>query len=572
MVSASSLDHRGIPARLVQPSLLLMLSAAKVRKNRFAPKPQAIVSLFAGRYRFFSYLWRRLKIKRMKKEWILVGCGLSAVAVAAARERPNVILLVADDLGYGDLSCYGTMSVRTPHVDSVARQGVRFTDAHAAASTSTPSRYGLLTGEYPFRRQGTDVAAGNAGMIIRPEQYTMADMFRSRGYATAAIGKWHLGLGDKTAQQDWNGKLDKDLADLGFDYHYIMAATADRVPCVFIEDGRVANYDPAAPIEVSYRKNFPGEPTGKENPELLTKLKSSHGHDMSIVNGIGRIGYMRGGGTALWRDEDIADSIVAHSVRFIERNADRPFFMYLCTNDVHVPRYPHPRFRGKSPMGLRGEAILQFDWTVGQITAALRRLGLADNTVLIITSDNGPVLDDGYQDRAEELVGDHKPGGPFRGAKYSAFEAGSVVPFIVSWPGHVPAGQESDALISQIDAVASLAALVGAEVPAGGAPDSENHLSAWLGKSGRSRDCAVKMAANRSLVLRTKRWKYIEPSAGGPMIAWGPKIETGYKPVPQLYDMREGAYEETDVAERHPKVVRRLQRKLAKLKASLGKE
>ena len=224
-------------------------------------------------------------------------------------KKPNVIVILADDLGYGDLKCYGAKNVETPHVDKLASEGIRFTNAHTVAATSTPSRYSLLTGEYAWRRPDTDIAAGDVKMIIRPEQYTMADMFKSAGYATAAIGKWHLGLGDKTGGQDWNAPLPATLGDLGFDYHYIMAATADRVPCVFIENGKVANYDPSDPIEVSYTKNFPGEPTGKDNPELLYNLHPSNGHDMSIVNGISRIGFMKGGGKALWKDENIADSI-----------------------------------------------------------------------------------------------------------------------------------------------------------------------------------------------------------------------------------------------------------------------
>ncbi|MBO6190551.1 MAG: arylsulfatase [Alloprevotella sp.] len=479
--------------------------------------------------------------------------------VAAAQQKPNVIVLVADDLGYGDLSCYGATRVSTPNVDRLAQQGVRFTDAHACASTSTPSRYGLLTGEYPFRREGTDIAAGNAGMIIGPERYTMADMFRDAGYRTAAIGKWHLGLGSQTATQDWNGEIDVHLRDIGFDYSYIMAATADRVPCVFIENGRVANYDPSAPIEVSYQRNFPGEPTGRDNPELLTKLHHSHGHNQSIVNGIGRIGYMRGGGKALWRDEDIADSIAAHAIRFMQSSADAPFFLYLCTNDVHVPRYPHERFRGKSPMGLRGEAILQFDWTVGQITQALRDLGIEDNTLIVVTSDNGPVLDDGYADQAEELLGDHRPGGPFRGAKYSAFEAGTAVPFIVSWPGHARAGKESDALVGLNDLFRSFAQLTGQVIPADAAPDSHEVLPTLLGRSKKSVPYMLLMPNNRSLCLRTHRWKYIEPSNGGPMITWGPKVETGYRNVPQLYDMRRSAYEDTDVANKHHRLVEEFQ-------------
>lgn len=300
------------------------------------------------------------------------------------KTRPNVIIIYADDLGYGDLQCYGAKNVHTPNVNNLANHGIRFTNVHATAATSTPSRYSLLTGEYAWRRPDTDVAAGNAGMIIRPEQYTLADMFKNAGYATAAIGKWHLGLGDKTGEQDWNAPLPAALGDLGFDYHYIMAATADRVPCVFIENGQVANYDPSAPIEVSYKQNFPNEPTGKSNPELLYNLKPSHGHDMSIVNGISRIGYMKGGGKALWKDENIADSITLHAVDFIKAHKDTPFFMYFATNDVHVPRFPHQRFRGQSSMGLRGDAIVQFDWSVGKIMDVLEELEIKDNTLIIL--------------------------------------------------------------------------------------------------------------------------------------------------------------------------------------------
>ena len=369
----------------------------------------------------------------------------------ASTDKPNVILIYADDLGYGDLECYGAKNVQTPHINRLAQEGIRFTDAHAVAATSTPSRYSLLTGEYAWRKPGTDVAAGNAGMIISPGQFTLADMFKSVGYATGAIGKWHLGLGEKTGEQDWNAPLSSTPADLGFDYHYIMAATADRVPCVFIEDSQIANYDPSAPIEVSYRQNFPGEPTGKDNPELLYNLKPSHGHDMSIVNGISRIGYMKGGGKALWKDENIADSITTHAIQFIESHKDEPFFLYFATNDVHVPRFPHDRFRGKNPMGLRGDAIAQFDWSVGELLNTLDRLGLTENTLVILSSDNGPVVDDGYADEAEERLNGHRPSGPWRGNKYSAFEGGTAVPAIVRWPARIQSGKESGALISQID-------------------------------------------------------------------------------------------------------------------------
>ena len=457
----------------------------------------------------------------MKQEKLLLlpfAAGLLNAEAAPQKgdgdNRPNVIIIYADDLGYGDLECYGAKNVETPNVNRLANEGIRLTNTHAVAATSTPSRYSLLTGEYAWRRPGTDIAAGNAAMVIKPTQFTLADAFRSAGYTTAAIGKWHLGLGDKTGEQDWNAPLAAAPADLGFDYSYIMA--------------------------VSYVRNFPGEPTGRDNPELLYNLKPSEHHNQSIVNGISRIGYMKGGGRALWKDENIADSIVAHAVRFIDEHRREPFFMYLATNDIHVPRFPHERFRGKNKMGLRGDAIMQFDWTVGQIMEKLRKTGLDKNTLVILSSDNGPVLDDGYQDEANERLNGHSPTGGLRGGKYSALEGGTRVPAIVRWPGHVKAGRTSDVLISQIDWFRSLASLAGARIPKGAAPDSRNRLGNLLGEDATDRPWVVEQASNHALSLRTKEWKYIEPSDGPAVMQSTPRIETGYSAMPQLYRLDAG--------------------------------
>ena len=501
----------------------------------------------------------------MNKRKLFSICSTLAVLPAYAGnqsgdvEKPNVILIYADDLGYGDLECYGAKNVQTPHINSLAKNGIQFLNGHATAATSTPSRYSLLTGEYAWRKSGTDVAAGNAGMIIRPEQFTMADVFKSAGYSTAAIGKWHLGLGDKTGEQDWNAPLSAHLGDLGFDYSYVMAATADRVPCVFIENGKVANYDSQHPIYVNYQKPFEGEPLGRTNPELLYNQKSSHGHDMAIVNGIGRIGYMKGGGKALWKDENLADSITSHAIDFIKENKDNPFFVYFATNDVHVPRFPHERFRGKNKMGVRGDAIVQFDWSVGQIIKTLEELGIADNTLIILSSDNGPVVDDGYQDQAEELLNGHTPAGPFRGMKYSAFEGGTAVPVIINWPNKIKQKKVSDALISQIDLIASLANLVGVKMPHGAAPDSQNRLATWLGENKEDRPWVIQQAANHTLSVRTKDWKYIEPKEGPKMITWGPKIETGNDLMPQLYQIKKDIGETENLALKYPEKVYELQ-------------
>ena len=469
----------------------------------------------------------------------------SAGTAPYLKSRPNVVMIYADDLGFGDLECYGATGVRTPNVNRLYENGLCFTNAHAVASTSTPSRYSLLTGEYPWRKEGTDVAAGDAAMIISPEQYTVADVFKEAGYTTAAFGKWHLGLGSQTGKQDWNAPITPALGDIGFDYSYIMAATADRVPCVFIENGSVANYDPSAPIYVNYNKNFEGEPTGKDNPELLYNLQSSHGHNYSIVNGIGRIGYMKGGGTALWKDENIADSITTHAVDFIRENSDTPFFIYFATNDVHVPRFPHPRFRGQSSMGLRGDAIVQFDWSVGEIVRTLEEQGLLENTLIILTSDNGPVLDDGYVDQAEELVGDHSPTRGLRGGKYSAFEGGTRVPFIVHWPAVIKGQATSNSLVSQIDFLDIMASIAGVgngeQLSTDGIP---GEAATWFGNKEDGRPFAMGMAQNHTLTLCTPSWKFIEPKGGPTMIQWGPKIETGYSTDPQLFEHTNGEFNE----------------------------
>lgn len=478
-------------------------------------------------------------------------------------EYPNVIIILADDIGYGDLGCYGEPTIHTPNVDKLASTGVRFTDAHSVVATSTPSRYSLLTGQYAWRRNDTGIATGDAGMIIRPEQSTIADVFRNRGYATAAVGKWHLGLGDKTGTQDWNGYITPGLSDIGFDYSYIMAATGDRVPCVYVENQKVVNLDPSDPISVSYTTPFPGEPLGKDHPELVYLLKPGpdHGHDQAIVNGISRIGYMKGGKSALWVDENIADSITKHAIQFIEKNKDTPFFLYFATNDVHVPRVPHSRFAGKSGMGARGDAMLEFDWSVGKIMETLEKYNLTDNTLIILSSDNGPVVDDGYQDRAVELLGDHRPWGDYRGGKYSIFEAGTRIPFIVSWP-HKTKKIVSQALVSQIDIYASLAQLIGGVIQTGEAPDSQNQLNTLLGKDKKGRKYIIEQAGSKSISDGT--WKYIEPSNGHSYDRLT-NIELGNDKKPQLYNLKKDRGEKNNIAEKNP-------RKVAVLKAILDKE
>ena len=447
---------------------------------------------------------------------------------------PNVVIIYTDDVGYGDLACYGATSVKTPNADRLAKEGLRFTNAHAPAATCTPSRYALLTGEYAWRRKGTGVAQGDAPMIITPERYTLPDMFKQAGYTTAAVGKWHLGLG-ANGSQNWNGVMSPGLNDIGFDYSYIMAATGDRTPCVFMENNRVANLDPNDPIEVSYVKPFEGEPTGKNNPELL-KLHPSHGHNQALINGVSRIGYMRGGKSALWDDENIADSITLKAVKFIENNKNKPFFLYFATNDIHVPRVPHPRFVSQTTMGARGDAIAEVDWSIGQILEVLDKNGLKDNTIVILTSDNGPVVDDGYKDKAVEMLGNHKPAGILRGGKYSTFEAGTRVPCIIRYPPKIKQGT-SEALMSQVDILTSFASFLNQKLPNDAAPDSFNELKSWFGKNKKGRDYLIASTNGGTLSIQKKGWKYIEPSNGAAYDKYT-NIELGNSPEPQLYDLK----------------------------------
>lgn len=516
--------------------------------------------------------------------WCELGLGAAALTGCAggirkvnlnSPQRPNIVLIVADDLGYGDLSCYGMTRIQTPNVDALARNGLLFTDAHAVASTSTPSRYSLFTGHYSWRRSDTGIAPGNAGMIIRPEQETMADMLKRAGYTTGAIGKWHLGLGDQTGTQDWNAEVTPGPRDIGFDYSYLMAATGDRVPCVWMDNQRVANYDASAPIYISYQTPFEGEPLGKDHPELLTKLKPSpnHGHDQAIVNGISRIGYMKGGGAALWEDEHIADTLTARAVEFIRNRRDTTFFLYVGTNDVHVPRFPKETFRGKSGMGYRGDAILQFDWTVGQIVSTLRDEGLLENTLLILTSDNGPVVDDGYADQAVELLGDHRPWGDFRGGKYSSFEAGTRVPLIVHWPRSVKSGRKTAALFSHIDLFASLARLVKGsapstkQLPTDAAPDSRDNLRALLGLDKHGRDYVIE-ASPWTLSVTDGTWHYIQPSKG-PALNRLTNTELGNTLDEQLYNLHDDVGEQHNLAPNQTNMVSELKAILEQEK-SLG--
>ena len=499
---------------------------------------------------------------------LLFSLNVNGQAIKVA--KPNIVLIYTDDVGIGDISCNGTSAIKTPHIDRLAAGGVRFTNVHTTSATCTPSRFSLLTGSYAWRKQGTGIAPGDAALLIPTGKETLPAMLQNAGYSTGAVGKWHLGLGPKGGP-DWNNDIKPGPKEIGFDYSFLLPATGDRVPCVFVENQKIVNLDKNDPITVSYTAPInETAPTGKNNPELL-KMQPSHGHNMSIVNGVSRIGYMTGGKAALWVDEDIADVLVQKSIKFIESSKQQPFFLYLATHDIHVPRMPHSRFVGKSSMGPRGDALLQLDWTVGAIVEALKKRNLLSNTLIIFTSDNGAVIDDGYKDDAVEKLGKHQPNGVFRGGKYSAFEGGTRVPFILSWKGTVARGKTTDVLLSQVDLYASLAALTGQKIQAGNAPDSEDYLSSFLNKSGKPRSYVIEQSINNTLSIIVGTWKYIEPSNGQAMNK-STNTELGNLKLPQLYDLKTDPGEKNNMAGKKPALVKQLGELLEKVKKDVNNQ
>lgn len=499
-------------------------------------------------------------LKMVSKNVLPIIIGSLIGVNSAATKKPNIVIILADDLGYGDIGVNGAKGVETPNIDRLAKNGVNFTDAHCSAATCTPSRYSLLTGSYAFRCNAA-ILPGDAPLLIDTEMETLPSMLQKAGYRTGVVGKWHLGLG--RGKMDWSKEIKPGPREVGFDYSFLIPATGDRVPCVFVENQQVVGLDPAEPIEVSYGSRIDGYPVGSEHPELL-KVQADLQHSETIVNGVSRIGYMKGGRKALWVDEDFPIRLTNKATAFIEENKNRPFFLYFSFHDIHVPRVPNPMFIGKSTMGPRGDAIAQMDWCTGQLIKKLEELGLAQNTLIIFTSDNGPVLNDGYEDRAVELLGNHRPTGPFRGGKYSALEAGTRMPTIVYWPGVVKPGT-SNAIMTQVDLYASLAQLTGQKLGPKDAPDSQGLLNAWLGKSQKGRK--VMLEESFTLSLRDGNWKYINPQEKAvPDWLKNKDVATGLSNEDQLYNLENDPIEQVNVASKHPEKVKELQKKLGEIR------
>ena len=502
---------------------------------------------------------------------LVAGCSANQ-EYSDVMETPNVIIIYADDVAYNDLGVYGTDLIPTPNLDQMANTGMMMTDAYATASTCTPSRYSLLTGQYAFRNQRAQILDGDAPLLIDPDMTVLPDLFKEAGYTTSIVGKWHLGLGN--GDTDWNGEVAPGPLELGFDESFIVPTTVDRVPTVYLRSHTVEGLSPDdEPLQVSYERNFEGEPTGISNPEMLI-YPADRQHAGSIENGVSRIGWQKGGESAMWDDEEMTQRFVDLGGEFIRANKDNPFFLFLPMHQNHVPRVPNERFVGTSQTGLRGDHVVELDWAVGEIFAVLDELGIREETLVIFSSDNGPIYDDGYKDGAIEDANGHKANGPLRGGKYTAYEGGTRLPFIVNWKGVVPEGKRSAAAFSQVDLMASLAGLIGVELPDSDRMDSINNLDTMLGKSEKSRPYVLQQGAGQDYYgFRMGEWKLIPAttpppfadmkhnSRENPISTPMPEKDTDY-----LFNLDQDPGETTNLAGQYPEKVEEMKAILERIK------
>ncbi|MBI5692503.1 MAG: arylsulfatase [Verrucomicrobia bacterium] len=471
---------------------------------------------------------------------------------AASDSPPNIVLIYADDLGYGDVGCYGATKVRTPHIDRLAREGRRFTDAHSASAACTPSRYALLTGEYPFRVDNWGPIFGRAGLIIDPAKTTLASLLRGAGYATACIGKWHLGFGTKTP--DWNGELKPGPLELGFDWYYGLPTVSSHAPYVLVENHRVLGLDPADPLVFGGLPETPKYPEKILNAQAMSGARAAH---------------------ALYQDDQLGTLFTQKATTWIRQQRGRPFFLYFATPQIHHPFTPHPRFQGTSDCGRYGDFIHELDWMVGEILATLDELRLADHTLVIFTSDNGGMLNEGGQDAWRA---GHRANGELLGYKFGAWEGGHRVPFLVRWPGRVPAGSTSSQLIANLDLLATFAALTGRKLDPAAGPDSFNQLATLTGSPAAPirEHLVLQPIARKNVALRSGPWVYISAQGdggfsgirGGPgSVAFSERTNSDITPdgkirpeapPDQLYNLATDFRQERNVVREHPEVAARM--------------
>lgn len=508
--------------------------------------------------------WTKLRILALALVLILAG-GVPLSGQAPSKgSPPNVVVIFADDLGYGDLSCYGATKLKTPNIDRLAREGRRFTDAHSASAVCTPSRYALLTGRYAFRRELWAPVFLRTGLVVDPDRATAADLMKRAGYSTACIGKWHLGFGGKTP--DWNGELKPGPLELGFDGYFGLPVVNSHPPFVWVENHRVVGLVP-------------------EDPLVYGRTAETKAHQEKM--GINQIGGAKAA-HALYDDNFVGTRLTEKSVEWIKANKDKPFFLYLATSNIHHPFTPHPRFQGTSECGRYGDFVHELDWIVGEVLRTLKEQDLEQNTLVIFTSDNGGMINQGGQDAWKK---GHRQNGDLLGFKFDAWEGGHRVPFIARWPGRIKAGSTSDQLISNVDLMGTLAALTGQELKEDEGPDSFNVLPALVDDPDKPiRDHLVLAAAKRThLALRSGDWIYISARGGGGFSSQvvgahafgGPAalkfagevnsdVEDGkFKkdaPTQQLYNLKTDFRQRINVIRERPDVARAMREQLQKIR------
>ncbi len=496
------------------------------------------------------------------------------ILASPANLKPNIILIIADDLGYRDPGCYGATKIRTPNIDRLASEGVRFTQGYAPSSTCTPSRFSLMTGEYAWRQKGrkNSILDGDAPLCIATGRLTLPAMLHQAGYWTGIVGKWHLGLGDGQTPVNFNGEIKPGPIEAGFDYCYIIPATVDRVPNVWIENHKVVGLDAGDPITVSYVTNISNDPTGWEHPELL-KQKADKQHSGTIINGISRIGYMKGGNSARFKDEELATKLINQSIEFIERHKDAPFFLEAALFEPHVPRVAEKSFVGVSACGIRGDVIEQIDWETGEILKTLKRLQLETNTLVILSSDNGAILFDGYYDHSFEDLNGHKPTGGLRGWKYLVFEGGCRVPLIARWPEHIKPRVTSQ-MFNLVDCLATFAGITGQKISKESAPDSLDLSAVLLGTTtNQLRENTVLHGISDTMALRSGDWKFIPANtntkAGGMgqgANAADSRFAANHITKPMLFNLASDPGEKTNLLAKYPQKAAELQTRLTGIK------
>ncbi|AWW32718.1 arylsulfatase [Echinicola strongylocentroti] len=421
---------------------------------------------------------------------VIVSCG--QVHETENGALPNIILINVDDLGYGDLSCYGATKVNTPHIDRLASEGMKFTDAHSASAVCTPSRYAILTGKYPFKEGLWGPLRLNQKLIVDTTQITIARLLKNKAYQTAYFGKWHLGFGNETPT-DWNAPLVPGPLQLGFDYYYGIPFVNSGPPYVFVENDRVVGLDADDPIV------FGGKPASK-TPVYPHKREN----------------LFAGGAKAhaLYKDNEMGKVLAEKSVEWIRKDRDSPFFLYLIPTHIHHPFTPASKFEGSSQAGIYGDFIHELDWMVGEMVAAVEEMGMTDNTLIILTSNNGGMLSVAGQEAWK--LGHHN-NGELLGFKYDAWEGGHRIPLIAKWPAKIQKGVVSEALVGNLDYLATFAEIIGEDLEGEAAKDSFSFLSSLLGSEDRQvrKELVLAPRHESHLALRQGKWLFIDAQGSG---------------------------------------------------------